>query len=252
MAGRVAVDEELHVGIPDLLPATRRDVRITLLNGFGVTYHGQRVALATSAQRLLAFLALNDRPLPRVYVAGILWIDATEKHANGSLRSAIWRVRLGNLDVVDVSADHLSLNRWVAVDLREAEQQARRLLDPSCECFESDFDESPFCGELLPGWYYDWVLIERERQRQIRLHALEVLCERLTVKGQYGKAIRAGLAAISAEPLRESAHRILIRAHLAEGNPGEALRQYHLYEQLLHDELQLKPSARIKEIVGAL
>ena len=201
---------------------------------------------------MIAFLALNTRPLPRVYVAGVLWIDASERRASGSLRSALWRLRLARLHLVDVMRDQLQLAREVIVDVHEVESQAKRLLDSSCKCKESDYDDLPFSGDLLPAWYDDWLLIERERLRQIRLHALETLCERLTKEGRFGKAINAGLAAVNEEPLRESAHRALIKAHLAEGNPGEAIRQYRLYAQLLHDELNLEPSARIIEIIRGL
>ena len=64
---------------------------------------------------------------------------------------------------------------------------------------------------MLPACYDDWVLVQRDRFRQLRLHALEALCERLTASGRYGEAIDAGLAAVCAEPLRESSHRVLIR-----------------------------------------
>ena len=73
-------------------------------------------------------------------------------------------------------------------------------------------------GELLPHWYDDWVVIERERFRQLRLHALDALCESLAAAGRYAAAVEAGRASVAAEPLRESAHRLLIQAHLAEGN----------------------------------
>jgi DNA-binding SARP family transcriptional activator len=69
------------------------------------------------------------------------------------------------------------------------------------------------------------VLVERERFRQLRLHALEALCRRLTGDGLHAEAVDAGIAAIAAEPLRESAHRALMSAHVAEGNRGEAMRQ---------------------------
>ena len=250
----VGLDVGARHGFPpyDLLRKPRPVVRLRLLNGFALSSDGQALALASSAQRLVAFLALNARPLPRAYIAGMLWIDTPERRANGSLRSALWRVRLPGVNVVETTGDYLGLCPDVVVDVHNAADQAGRLLDPSCTCLESDFDESPFCGELLPGWYEDWVLIERERERQVRLHALEALCERLVVKGRFGKAIIAGLAAVNAEPLRESAHRALIRAHLAEGNPGEALRQYRMYSELLHDELDLQPSPHMKELLQAI
>ena len=45
--------------------------------------------------------------------------------------------------------------------------------------------------------------------------------------GRFALAIIAGLASVSSDPTRESAHRALMRAHLLEGNPSEAIRQYH-------------------------
>jgi DNA-binding SARP family transcriptional activator len=60
------------------------------------------------------------------------------------------------------------------------------------------------------------------------------------------------VTAVAAEPLRESAHRELIRAYLAEGNPGEALRQYELYRRLLAEELHLTPSAAMEALIRPL
>jgi DNA-binding SARP family transcriptional activator len=60
------------------------------------------------------------------------------------------------------------------------------------------------------------------------------------------------MAAVRAEPLRESAQRALIAAHLAEGNCGEALDQFKSYERLLASELGLCPSAQMLELVSAI
>ncbi|MEV5721823.1 hypothetical protein AB0L41_48910 [Amycolatopsis mediterranei] len=46
---------------------------------------------------------------------------------------------------------------------------------------------------------------ERERQRQPRLHALESLSCRLRAAGRYPQAVTAAFAAVSTEPLGESA-----------------------------------------------
>ena len=83
--------------------------------------------------------------------------------------------------------------------------------------------------------------LDRERFRQIRLHLLETLCEELLEAGRYAQAIEAGYAAVCGEPLRESAYRALIRAHLAEGNTSEAIRQYERFRELLKRELDLEP-----------
>ena len=103
--------------------------------------------------------------------------------------------------------------------------------------------------DLLPDCYDDWALVECERFRQLRLHALEALCERLTEAGRYGEAIDAGLAAVRGEPLRESAHRALIKAHLAEGNYVEAGRQYEVCRRIVRDELGIEPSDGLRKLV---
>src|SRR5204863_6867755 len=88
-------------------------------------------------------------------------------------------------------------------------------------------------SDLLPDWYEDWVVIEAEDWRQLRLHALEALAVKLTTTGRFGDAIEAARAAIKADPLRESAYATLIRVHLAEGNQSEALDTFAFYRDLL-------------------
>jgi DNA-binding SARP family transcriptional activator len=87
---------------------------------------------------------------------------------------------------------------------------------------------------------------------QLCLHGPDGICARLLAHRRYGEAVEAGLAAVRIEPLRESAHRVLIAVHLAEGNYSEALRQFRWYERILHDELSLAPSAQITALVGDL
>jgi hypothetical protein len=91
------------------------------------------------------------------------------------------------------------------------------VLDPLTAVFSGVTPEVRPGGELLPGWYEDWVLVERKRLRQLRMHALEALAEKLTEAGRYGVAMPAAYAAVRADPVRESAHRAVVRVHLAEG-----------------------------------
>lgn len=225
-------------------------LQLTLLGGFELRQGGGAVELPVSAQRLVAFLAIRARPLQRLHVAGSLWLDAPEERANAALRTALWRSRRG-CPLVDANGPSIGLAPGVEVDLHVAARLARRVLaDPPGDVVElPGLDHVWANGELLPDWYDEWVLIERERHRQLRLHALERLCEALTVAGRHGEAVEAGIAAVASEPLRESAHRVLIAVHLAEGNVAEALRQYRLFRELLREQLGLDPSARLRELV---
>jgi DNA-binding SARP family transcriptional activator len=228
---------------------SRGDVRLSLLNGFDLSYDGRSAPVTLTGQRLIGFLALHERPLRRIFVAGTLWSDTTEQHASANLRSALWRLRESPYDVVTSSTSHVALDADVIVDLREVSQQARSLVDPSTDASDLLLDAEALSGDLLPDWYDDWILIEQERFRQLRLHALEALCARLTFQRNFAQAIEAGLSAVAAEPLRESAYRVLIKAHLAEGNLVEAVRQFRLFKHLLRDELGMDPSREISSLV---
>jgi DNA-binding SARP family transcriptional activator len=213
-----------------------------------VDVDGEEVPLPGSAQRLVAFVALHERPVLRPYAAGTLWLDWPETRAAGNLRSALWRIQRHAPELVSADSHMLRLGRCVRVDLREAETLARAELAGDSTGAEPE----TLALDLLPDWYDDWVLLERERFRQLRLRALESRCDRLTAAGRLDEALEAGLLAVSGEPLRESAHRALVRLHLEEGNAAEALRQFRLCRRLLLEQLGVEPSPRMLELVAGL
>jgi DNA-binding SARP family transcriptional activator len=235
--------------VPERQPVRAKAATLHLLNCFELRRCEGVVKLQPSPQRLLAFLAVHNRPLHRSFVAGNLWPDFTQDHANAALRTALWRLRGPTCRVVTATTSHLGLTGDLAVDLWEATERAQRAVDHRAERGEAV--ELCQTGDLLPDWYEDWLVIERERFRQLRLHALDAVCADLAAAGHYAAATEAGLAAIAAEPLRESAHRALISVHLAEGNVWEARRQYETYRCLLWRDLGLEPSDEIRRLVSA-
>src|ERR1700694_5192403 len=156
-------------------------------------------------------------------------------------------------DAVEVNPSDLRLASRVKVDLRESQALAHRLLDvvdqPLLAADLSGGAIAALSGELLPDWYDDWVLLESEDWRQLRLHALEALAGLLTAAGRYGDAAQAALTAVRADPLRESAHAALIQVHLAEHNRSEALREFKRYQELLRAELEIEPTNQLRELV---
>jgi DNA-binding SARP family transcriptional activator len=224
-------------------------VRLGLLRGFRLEHDGVTFELPLGIQRLVAFLAVHNRPLLRLYVAGNLWIDSSEEHASANLRTALWRLHTLGFHLVDATRSHLSLASGVGVDLHDSSRRARQVLRHEAAPTRESLDVILNGGDLLPDWYDEWVLVEREQFRQLRLLALETLCRDLSAAHSYAEAVEAALACIVAEPLRESAHRALIGAHLAEGNRVEAIRQFRLYEALVRDELGVEPSAAIRHMV---
>ena len=224
-------------------------LHLVLFNGFELRSRGRIVDLPLSAGRVVAFLALQRTSQSRTFVAGTLWPGTTDSRAGANLRSALWRLRQMNRPIVEATVTRLHLYQGVDVDVLELEAAIRRIADGRSYVSAQDIERILSPADLLPGWYEDWVVFERERLRQLRLHALDALSERLVARGRFALAVEAALAAVREEPLRESSHRSLIRAHLAEGNVSEAIREYRGYRQLLNEELGVAPS---REMEGLL
>jgi DNA-binding SARP family transcriptional activator len=219
---------------------------IHLFGGPYVTLGGQRRDVPEGSKRLLALVALRRKRVERRHAAGTLWPFGDDNRAAGNLRSALWRLRGAGIDLLSTDKWSLTLSDGVVVDAHLVAEWAGRLIDGT-DCDE-DLAVSPAwidALDLLPGWYDDWALIERERLRQRTLHALEALSRKLVGIGRYADAVDAAMLAVSAEPLRESAQLVLMQAHVAEGNLVEARRGCQLYRDLLHRELGIEPSTEL-------
>jgi DNA-binding SARP family transcriptional activator len=207
--------------------------------------HGEkRYSIADGGTRLLAVLAINSGDLERRYVAARLWPDANDVRAAGNLRTALWRLNTPGIALVEASKTSLRLREDLNVDAHLLGDWAARMIS-GAPCL-GDLARTPWDLEhleILPGWYDDWIVLERERLRQRLLHALEVLGERLIVAGRIGEAVEVALVAVKSDPLRESAERILIAAYLAEGNRSDARRCFREHCELVNAELGTKPSS---------
>ena len=229
-------------------PATMIHLRV--LGRFELHLDGRRHDAPWQVQRMLAFLAVGGAAQPRATVAGALWGDVSQRRAQANLRNAVWRLRQLSDRVLHGGRDVIALAGGVALDLRDAQRRAHALLhddDAAVDLAGIDLLDD----DLLPTWDEPWLLIERERQRQLRMHALERLSASLLRANRYPQAITAALAAVRAEPLRESSQRALIAAHLAEGNIIEAVRQLDAYRSLLRVELGIAPSQPLESMVAA-
>lgn len=247
--------------------------RISLIPGFGASRDGRPEEFRSTSAKLIAFLALQGKPIERSVVAGSLWPVVSDARAASNLRTVMWRV--GNVDdgLIDTSGTRLQLDPATEIDLRDHQRLAHRVLNrepldsiasrlgrrerASCgpltlEAFNVGVRRMIHClnEELLVHWFDDWLGLHQERWRQLRLHALDSLSMQLTDAGHHAAAIDAATAAVAAEPLRESGYRALITAHVAEGNVSEAVRTHERYRTLLEDELGIAPSFQMYELVG--
>lgn len=234
----------------DTAQSSRSTLVITLLDSFSLACAGEPVDVPPSCERVVAFLALEPRPVQRRYLAEKLWFGAVGSHPEASLRSALWRIRCSCAPLIQTSRSSLRLIADALVDVREQVSVAHRLLEGGHSGGVNDI--ATLQGELLPDWGEAWVAFERDRLRQLRLHALDELAEHALVQRRYGVAVEACLAALRSDPLRESAHIKLIQTYLAEANRVDALHQYQACTELLGRKAQLDPTPALKELLPAL
>lgn len=137
------------------------------------------------------------------------------------LRTGLWRANRVVPSLIRCAAATVDLGEGVDVD-------ARRLIASALAVLRSDGPADGAAlgalgdgGDLLPDWDDDWLADDRERVRQLRMHRLEGVAERLSAQGRFGLAVAAALAAVRAGAYRESAHPPSSRP-ISPGNVVEA------------------------------
>ena len=225
---------------------------IRLLGGFEARRaDGSRATLPTrKAEALLAIVALaGGAPCPRERLAEALWGDRGETQARHSLSQALTSIRsaLGGEDLLLATREGVALaSGRVAVDALDFQALA------AAETFEPLAEAAGlYRGPLLDGMamreegFTEWLAAERRRLHDIAVAALLRLGRAARARGNPAAARAALERAVALEPLSEEAHRDLIRLHLDEGRPAEAVRQYAACADLLRRELQVEPGPEV-------
>jgi DNA-binding SARP family transcriptional activator len=209
--------------------------RVSVLGSFTLTADGATVPLGVDSRRLVAYLAVHPRPQERMSLAADLWPGVPTDAAVRLLADAATAV-----DVPELFAEEedesgpLALAADVEVDLADALGLVRALPDiPTSH----DPDISLLSADILPGWTASWIAVERERFRQLRLHALEERSLRLTSAGRYAEAVAIAKSAVQTAPSRESARRALIEAYLGQGDIAAAVAEFDDYQELLRSSV---------------
>jgi DNA-binding SARP family transcriptional activator len=238
--------------VDDPTRGTRRGrPELHLYGGPYVVHGGRRQELPEGSKRLVVYVALHGGRVDRRAAAGTLWPLGDDARAAGNLRSALWRLRGAGIDLLESTACSVRLGPDTVVDRDVTSAWAARLTAgrPSEEDLRARGWRSATL-ELLPGWDEDWVVFERERLRQRSLHGLEALSRLLVRAGRADEAVEVAAATVAADPLRESAQRVLVEAHLARGEVAEALHRYDLFRTVVLSRFQVRPSAELTAIVA--
>lgn len=216
-------------------------VSVQMLGGFLLLVDRTPVDLAPVTQRLVALLVLRGRS-GRSRLAGTLWPDAPEAKALACLRTGIWRLNRVARGIIVSSATAVELSSQVEIDVRRYISTASDRMRSNSPTPATDVHSIGYEGDLLPDWDEPWLLTDRERLRQMRLHLLEEQAQRQASDGHFGLALEAAYSVLAVDPLRESAHRLIIGVHLAEGNAAEAHRAFRACRSVLATDLGVEPS----------
>lgn len=234
-------------------PSTASAERETLclIGGPYVLSGGRRCNIPEGSKRLLAFVALHGGRVDRRQAAGTLWPYGADERAAGNLRSAIWRLKGAGIFMLEADKCVLTLRQGTVTDVHALCDWAARVVEGRATAADLRvLTWDPEAADILPGWYDDWVICERERIRQRLLHGLEAVSRELVAVGRTGDAVEAAMNAVRFEPLRESAQQALIEAHLAEGNYVEALRAFRGYARLVRHELHIDPTPGLAALIN--
>jgi ABC-type oligopeptide transport system substrate-binding subunit/DNA-binding SARP family transcriptional activator len=221
-----------------------------LLGQYEIRIDGQLVIISSRPyQSLLAYLLLHpNKSHRRDKLAGQFWPAASESNARSNLRHALWRIRkaLGPGASLHLESDDLGVSYHpqpgdqLDVDTFEA-------------CAEDDGNTdalllgvSAYGGDLLPGFYEEWVVLERERLNAAFERTLGKLLERLLAERRWNEALRWGEHWVAVGTVPEPAYRALMLAHAGLGNLAGAAAQYQRCAEVLSRELDVEPSERTR------
>ncbi|AZO70347.1 MULTISPECIES: alpha/beta fold hydrolase [unclassified Mesorhizobium] len=227
-----------------------------LLGGFDFTGVGATApAFSRKARGMVAYLALQaGQAQSREKLAALLWSLNGETQARMSLRQAVSSVRKAMS--VTGGGRFLTEGANIALHLDDFDFDVARFEALAASSAPEDLEQAVgvYRGDLLDGLslreepFEEWLRVERERLRAIVVSALDRLINHYTAAGDTASCIRAAMRLLAMEPLREDAHRALMRSYAAQGRINLALKQYELCREALQRELRLMPEAETRNL----
>jgi WD40 repeat protein/basic membrane lipoprotein Med (substrate-binding protein (PBP1-ABC) superfamily)/DNA-binding SARP family transcriptional activator len=235
-------------------------LRVYCLGQFQITYDNRPVVITSRpAQSLFAYLLLNKGVVHRrEKLAGIIWPDASDENARAYLRQGLWRIRKA-LDTVGAAwSNYLSID-----DISASYQpQADTFLDVAFlleQKLESDWSTEElvdrvqmYTGELLPGFYDEWIILDREHLRSTYDQKMKLLLNQLESGGFWEEILSWSERWITMGHVPEPAYRGLLIAHGAQGNTNAVHEVFQRFQLACAEELGTSPSDEMLHIYEQL
>lgn len=228
-------------------PRTIIRARLSILGNFGLSdAAGRPIPVRSKKNRsLLAYLGLcPSGTSTRDRICTLLWGSHGQEQARASLRQSLAMLRkdIGDLADIIILNESETVTLWLpalaidALELLDSKRThdlltLRRVAHALPHEFLSD------CA-ISEEAFDEWLTLERGRLRTSAIDLLERLC------GMESGSLRVDAARrlLGLDQLRESSHRILMRAYVAQGDDALALKQFDECRAILRRELQVEPS----------
>ncbi len=229
-------------------------LKFYLLGPLRIERAGERLHLPRrKVELLIAYLLLHPGRQSREQLATLFWGDASDAQARHSLRTALATVR-GTLapDLFLADRDYVQLNPDFAcwVDLHELLALGTHTGGNNTGGNNIGSNNSPLAaklalwqGDLLEGYYDEWVLADREHYRMRLLTLFLQVTQTLRARSDYRMAIQVAQQILTIDPANEHAYQHLMFCHMAAGDRPAALHQYELCQRALLAELDVPPLA---------
>ncbi len=240
-------------------------LRIHLFGGF-LLERGD-VALPPIVSRagrsLFAYLVMHrGHPLQRDLLAGLFWPDLPDGRARRRLSHTLWQIQdavsEGQMSHLAVTADTLAFDTtspyWLDVEdfdrCFEATQISRR---ETVQVGGLDVAALRSCvdlyrGDLLAGFFDDWVVVDQDHYRQRYLVALSRLVDVTKADGAYEEALGYARRLTHHDALMEEAHQEVMRLCFLLGRTSDAVQQFERCRSILAEELGTEPSEPTLEL----
>jgi len=231
-------------------------LQVRLLGQFDIRTDGKRVTIPSRAgQSLLAYLTLTaGTPHRREKLAGTFWPDTADENARKNLRQELWRIRKAISAGQPTEGEYLLADEFTLTFNRNAGYwlDVSQMERPDLDLQSLIANLSLYQGELLPGFYDEWITLERERIQAVFEARMEQLLEQLITAERWIAVQEWGERWLTLSAAREPAYRALM---LASGVRGDMLKVVSLYQRCtdeLLEHLGVEPSAETRALYDGL
>src|SRR5215510_7901846 len=205
-------------------------LEVRLLGKFEIK-RGQKLITISSrpAQSLFAYLILSaGTSHRREKLAGMLWPDSLEETARENLRHALWRMRKA---LESASSARFLHADDVMIGFKESPEywldtSALEKVGDDVSADELVAVLSSYEGELLPGFYDEWVISEREHLNSIFEHHMARLISLLREENRWQEILDWAERWIKFGQKPELAYRALMTAYAAQGDMSKVAATY--------------------------